>query len=50
MFEGQVKTSDRINLYDATRHYHVVGSLTCAMAKQFVCKACGKGCRRHAYM
>jgi hypothetical protein len=47
MFEGQVETSDRINLLydDATRHYHVIVSLTGAMAKQFVCKAYGKGCR-----
>jgi hypothetical protein len=47
MFEWQVETSDRINpLYDDTaRHYHVIGSLTGAMAKKFVCKACGKSCR-----
>jgi hypothetical protein len=46
MYEGQVETSDRINLLydDTTRHYHVIGSLTGAMAKRFVCKACGKGC------
>jgi hypothetical protein len=45
MFEGQVEMSDHINLLDddTTRHYHVIGSLTGAMAKQFVCKACGKG-------
>jgi hypothetical protein len=43
MFEGQVEKSYRINLlYDDTaRHYHVIGSLTGAMAKRFVCKACG---------
>jgi hypothetical protein len=37
MFEGQVETSDRINLLyeDTTRHYHVIGSLTGAMSKQF---------------
>jgi hypothetical protein len=55
MFEGQVETSDLINLlYDVTsRHYHVIGSLTGAMAKRYVCKACGKGCSRdaiHTYM
>jgi hypothetical protein len=46
MFEAQVETSDRINLLydDRTRHYHVIGSLTGAMAKKCVCKACGKGC------
>jgi hypothetical protein len=37
MFEGQVETSDRINLYDdEARHYHVIGSLTGAMAKRCV--------------
>jgi hypothetical protein len=48
MFEGQVETSERINLlyYDVTRHYHVIGNLTAAMAKKFVCKACGKGRHR----
>jgi hypothetical protein len=48
MFEGQVETSERINLLydDTTRHYHVIGSLTGAMVKRFVCTACGKGCRR----
>jgi hypothetical protein len=48
MSEGQVETPERINLvYDDTaRHYHVIGSLTGAMAKQFVCKACGKSCSR----
>jgi hypothetical protein len=29
-----------------TRHYHVIGNLTAAMAKRFVCKACGNGCHR----
>jgi hypothetical protein len=50
MFEGQVETSDRINLlYDeTTRHYHEIGNLTGAMAKKFVCKTCGKGCERGA--
>jgi hypothetical protein len=50
MFEGQVETSDRINLlYDVTsRHYNVIGSLTGGMARRFVCKACGKGCERGA--
>jgi hypothetical protein len=38
MFEGQVETSDRINLLcdDTSRHYHVIGSLTGAMAKRCV--------------
>jgi hypothetical protein len=48
MFEGQVETSDRINLlyHDTARHYHVIGSLTGVMAKRFVCTGCGKVCRR----
>ena len=48
MFEGRVEVTDRLNLqYDeVTRHYHVIGNLTAAMARGYVCKACGKGCRR----
>jgi hypothetical protein len=47
IFEVKVETSERINLYDeVTRHYHVIGNLTAAMTKRFVCQACGKGCRR----
>jgi hypothetical protein len=48
MYEGHVDSPARINLLydDVTRHYHVIGSLTGAMAKQFVWKGCGKGCRR----
>jgi hypothetical protein len=47
MYEGRVESPTRINLlYDeVTRHYHVIGSLTGAMTKQFVCKVCGKGGR-----
>jgi hypothetical protein len=48
MFEDRVVSFTRINLlYDeVTRQYHVIGSLTGAKAKRFVCKCCGKGCRR----
>jgi hypothetical protein len=48
MFEGQVESSKSLNLLydDVTRHYHVIGSLTGAMAKEYACKACNKGCRR----
>ena len=48
MFEGHVETSERLNLlYDeVTRHYHMIGDLTAAMAKGYVCKACSKGGRR----
>jgi hypothetical protein len=44
MFEGEVETSDRINLLydDTSRHYHLIGNLIGAMAKPFACKACGK--------
>ena len=47
MFEGRVKATERLNLlYDeVTRHYHVIGNLRAAMARRYVCKACGKGCR-----
>ena len=47
MFEGRVETPERLNLlYDeVNRHYHVIGNLTAAMAKRYVCKACGKGGR-----
>ena len=48
MFEGCVEAAERLNLlYDeVTRHYHVIGNLTEAMARRYVCKACGKGCLR----
>ena len=48
MFEGRVDAVERLNLlYDeVTRHYHVIGNLTAAMAKRYVCTACGTGCRR----
>jgi hypothetical protein len=48
MFEGQVEASERLNLLydDVTRHYLVIGTVTDAMAKRYVCKACGKGCSR----
>jgi hypothetical protein len=46
-FEGRVDAPKRLNLLldDANRHYHVINSLTGAMAKQFLCHACGKACR-----
>jgi hypothetical protein len=45
MYEGRLELPMRINLLyeELTRHYHVIGSLTGAMTKQFVCKCCGKG-------
>jgi hypothetical protein len=44
MYEGHVEMSERINLlYDDTnRHYHVIGSLTGAMAKQFYVRLAAK--------
>ena len=32
---------------DTTRHFHVITNLMGAMAKRYVCKGCGKGCRSH---
>ena len=47
MFEGRVGSIERLNLVcdEVNRHYHVIGNLTAIMAKGYVCKACGKGCR-----
>ena len=49
MLEGQVDTFQRLNILydDVTRHYHVIASLTDAMAKQFLCKSCGTGCHHY---
>jgi hypothetical protein len=48
MFEGQVELFKRVNLLydDAIRHYHVVTDLTGTVAKQYICNACNKGCKR----
>jgi hypothetical protein len=50
MFEGTVESPKRLNLLydDVQRHYHVITSLTGAMARRYVCKACNKGCKRDA--
>ena len=47
-FDGQVESEKRFNLvYDAVqRHFHVINSLTGAMARQYVCRGCNKGCQR----
>ena len=49
IFDGQNESEKRIHLlYDeTTRHYHVITNLTGAMAKPYVCKDCGIGCRSH---
>jgi hypothetical protein len=47
MYEGRVDAPKRINLlYDADeKYFHIITRLTGALVKQFVCEACGKGCR-----
>ena len=46
MFEGIVESTEGLNMLyaEVTRHYHVIGKLTAAMDRKYVCKACGKGC------
>jgi len=45
IFDGQVQSEKRINLYDETeRHYHVICNITAAMSKRYVCNACNKSC------
>jgi len=48
MFEGPVDSSIRNNLlyYDVERHYHIITNLTCAMARNYICKSCNKACTR----
>ena len=48
MFDGQVVSEKRFNLmYDAVnRHFYVINSLTGAMAREYVCRGCNKGCKR----
>jgi hypothetical protein len=44
-YDGRVDSEGRLNLLydDVTRHYHVITSLTGAMAKNYVCRGCSKG-------
>jgi hypothetical protein len=53
LFEGTVESSKRLNLLydDVTRHYHVIGRVAGAMAKEYVCKGCNKdvGVMSHMY-
>jgi hypothetical protein len=45
--DGQVESEKKINLYDnVTRHYHVINSVTGALARRFVCEGCNKECER----
>ena len=48
MFEGRVESPKRLNLLydDVHKHYHVIASLTGAMARRYVCRVCNKGFRR----
>jgi hypothetical protein len=48
-FEGRVDAPKRINLLldYVNRHYHVIKSLTGAMAKQYVCEARNRGRKSH---
>ena len=47
MYQDHIKSDKRINLLfdEAPRHYHVIGKLTGAMAKRYVCEGSNKGCR-----
>ena len=44
MYQGHVESHKRNNVIfdEVTRHYHVIGNLTGAMAKQQVCEGCNK--------
>jgi hypothetical protein len=45
VFEGRVVAAKSINLLldEENRHYHVINSLTGAMAKRYVCEDCNRG-------
>jgi len=47
MYQGHVESEKRINLLfdEVTRHYHVIGYLTGAMANRYICEGCNKGCK-----
>jgi hypothetical protein len=47
VFDGQDESEKRINLHydDVTHHYHVINSMTGALARRLVCKGCNKGCK-----
>ena len=51
MYQAHVESDKRINLlFDyVTRHYLVIGNLTGAMAKGYVCEGYNKGCRYVAH-
>jgi hypothetical protein len=43
VFDGQVESEKRINLYDdVTRHYHVINSVIGALSRRSVCKGCNR--------
>jgi len=45
MYQGHVEFDKRINLLfdEITRHYHVIGNLTGAMAKRYIWEGCNQG-------
>lgn len=46
IFDGQIAKSQRINLLYDDQHYHGITNLMTAMAKEYECPACNKGCTR----
>jgi hypothetical protein len=48
MFDGHTNSPKSLNLPfdDAANQYHLITNLTGAMAKQYVCNTCNKGCTR----
>jgi len=46
IFRRTRRIRKRINLVydDVRRHFHVINSLTGAMAKKYICRGCNKGC------
>ena len=43
MYRRDVESDKRINLLFDAHHYHVIGNLTGAMAKRYICEGCNKG-------
>ena len=47
MYQGDIESENRLNLLfdELIRHYHVIGNLTGAMAKRYICEGCDKCCK-----
>ena len=47
MYRGLVEPEKRINLLfdQVRRQYHVIGNLTGAMTKRYICEDCNKSCK-----